>query len=48
MVRGMCRDCSGCLLCQEPNPYDLDHRDYDEEWEIKADEGWEDKSWQDD
>ena len=37
MIRGMCRDCTGCLLCQEPVK-----NDYDEEWERFADEEVED------
>lgn len=24
MIRGMCRDCNGCLLCQEPAEFDSD------------------------
>lgn len=24
MIRGMCRDCTGCLICQEPNEFDSD------------------------
>lgn len=24
MIRGMCRDCTGCLICQEPAEFDSD------------------------
>lgn len=24
MIRGMCRDCTGCLLCQESDGFDSD------------------------
>ena len=38
MIRGMCRDCNGCLLCQEQNEYDYDARD-----DYEADRGEEER-----
>lgn len=38
MIRGMCRDCDGCMLCQEQNDYDYDARD-----DYEADRGEEER-----
>ena len=37
MIRGMCRDCNGCLLCQDPGP------DYEDLDNYEADRGEEER-----